>query len=585
MSRAFRNQRKNLLAIGVYTALAVALSWPLLIHLDTHILGDQSHPGLKGDLFYLYALERKLDAGAEGGLLHTTLLGFPDGIQVTPRVTYSLHLGIYLPLVGALDTFAGRNIAILLFLVLNGFAMHLLAREPWGRPLWSAGARTGAPATSPNEAALNNELFAYMAGLLYAFGPYTFLKLQQGFTQKVVLFLIPLALLYLFRFLRTGRSTALAACWVSLLGVLLAYPPYAFFTILLGAPLVLMDQTLRQRTRELRYRVIAASALMAVLFGLVAVSLWGEVSHPMTIDRYDYQRLGGFLDLLHPFRWYPYAHNLRQIHCDQIPTLRLGLPILVTLLAVLGAAVRVSGTRVPTVWALFSLLVMAGPFLCLGDCDSPGVRLIKLPFYYLGQLPLSNVLKFPIRMYPLVLIALLFGAGRTLVFVHGRFGHRISRWGIPLMAFVLGIVVIENRVVFPEYGRFIVEEARIPSFYREHRGDHVALHLPVRPSSFQDYHLVSALSHHSLVNGGIDGPSKIRLPPAGASPSEKEQFVQRLRSWGVEFIVVHLDAYAQAPHPSSPEGGYEWLEQFCGPADVHEQDSLAVFYLDLHPSG
>ncbi len=586
MSRLMKNRRKDLLAIAVYSIFAVALSWPLLQNLDTHILGDQAHPGLRGDFFFLYTLQHKLGSDAEGEFLHTTLMGYPDGIPLDPVVGYSLHLAAFLPLVEALGTFAGRSMDILIVLVLNGLAMHLLAREPWGRSLWPVEAEAGGEGGPPSGgAALRNELFAYMAGFLYAFGPYTFLKLQQGFIQKAVLFLIPLVLLYLFRFLRTGRSTQLAACGGLLIGVLAVYPPYAVYLILFLAPLVLLDRTLRVRLWELRYKVFIASVLTALLFLMVALSLRGD-PRPMTIDMQDYQWQGGFLDLLHPFRWHPYARTFPLPPSALIPTLPLGFPILITILALLGAVLGVSRTRVPTIWALLTVLVMAGPFFCFGDCDDPGARQFRLPFYYLGQLHLGAVLKFPIRMYPLVLIALLFAAGRTLIFLHSKLGGRVSRWGVPLMALVLGLVVVENRLVFPEYRRFIVEEARIPSFYEEYRGDHVALHLPIESPKPHDYLFASAMSHHSLVNGYMDHVCKITQPPTSAPLSEKERFVEKLRSWGVDYIVVHLDGYhttrqrVSGRHQRVPgEEVPRWLEQLCGPPKVYEQDRIVVYFL------
>jgi hypothetical protein len=180
--------RGLLAAAALYTALAVAYTWPLAPHLADRVPHDGYDPLLNSFLLWWNAHRLPLTQAwwnapfffPLGGTmaLSETLLGL--SLLATP-----------LQWAGATPLLA-HNVVYLLSFPLCGLAMHLLARE--------LGAREGV---------------ALVAGLAFAFAPYRAAHLAH--VQVLCAFWIPLVFLGLHRFLRTGRRRDLAlaaAAWM-----------------------------------------------------------------------------------------------------------------------------------------------------------------------------------------------------------------------------------------------------------------------------------------------------------------------------------------------------------------------------------
>ncbi len=180
--------RGLLAAAALYTALAVAYTWPLAAHLADRVPHDGYDPLLNSFLLWWNAHRLPLTRGwwnapfffPLGGTiaLSETLLGL--SLLATP-----------LQYAGASPLLA-HNVVYLLSFPLCGLAMHLLARE--------LGAREGV---------------ALVAGLAFGFTPYRAAHLAH--LQVLCAFWVPLVFLGLHRFLRTGRRRDLAlaaAAWM-----------------------------------------------------------------------------------------------------------------------------------------------------------------------------------------------------------------------------------------------------------------------------------------------------------------------------------------------------------------------------------
>lgn len=551
------------LAAVVYVVVAVGLSWPLVLHLDERFLGDATHPGNQGDLFFTYNLQVQMIDGRWPNILHTDLLRHPEGMPIDARVAFSAHQIANVAFMTVFGLLASRNLTALLILVLNALTMHLLARERSKR-----------------------EWFAYVGGLLFAFGPYAFLKIDQGFFQKTTLFAVPMILLYLLRVMEGGRRRDAVLCVVWLLVMLAIYPPYAVFCVAFGGLLVLGQGLAERNLLTLLKRVGPLATAVVVSFGGVALAIRGD-PRPTTMDisPQRYHLLGGFLDPLAPFRWYPYEHTFELPPCPIIPTMVLGLPILITALALFAVWAGVRYARVLALIAVALLVVMVGPYHA-PDGDAEGA--LALPYYYLGQLPMASVLKFPIRLYPWVLIALMIAAGGGLRVIEGWLRKLWPRAALAVFPVVLAAVIVENRLMFPEYARFMITELDVPQFYDDTRDEEfeALLLLPVEPMTTNEYLVVPAISGRKLVNGYMDQYPPIRIPAPDRDGFAPPEFRQILQEEGVGYIVVFVPPEeSDFMITAQEEGGQarvgprrlRWLDRWLGPPRVYRSDGMAVY--------
>jgi len=559
------------LAGVVYAAVAVGQSWPLVLGLDTKVLGDVSHPGSQGDLSFQYNLQRQMEQGRIPDLMHTDLLCHPEGMDIDARVAFSLHQALNVALMLMFGLLASRNLAALLMLVGNALAMHLLARERSDR-----------------------ELFAYLAGLLFGFGPYAFIKVQQGFFQKVCLFTVPLFVLLLFRVLERGRVRDQVLCGAAMVLTIAVYPPYAVFNAVFGGLLVVGHALARREIVLQSKRFVPLTVVFLVAFAGVALAIRGD-PRPVSMEMTEttFAGFGGFLDWRYPFRWLPYEFTFTHFPAAIIPGLPLGFPIGVTVLAGFAALVGAKRARLLVPIALLFGVVMLPPYLNVGGAPGePGATSVPMPFLLLGQLPMGSVLKFPIRLYPWVLIALVLAAGSGLRVLEGWLG-KVP--GAPWLAaavvpVALAAGIVENRLLFPEYGRFLITEPRLSAFYDEAADEDLAawLMLPPEPLFPNDYLYVAVMTETPLLNSYMEAPMPMVVPETESSEAMKEGFVEELDRMGVRYVVVHVATVdggyhgrvrGMAPGAVVPESlpPFAWLDRYCGLPRAWGDDGIVVY--------
>lgn len=559
---------RALLPLLIYISVALFMSWPLLLEMDTHVLGSIDHPGLKGDLFYQHDLHQQMKRGMIPSHNRIISLCYPEGLDLTQRDAFALHLLFYVLLMPLFGLLASHNLALLLALVLNAACMHKLIRER-----------------------VRSEPFAYLGGFLFGFGPYIFLKVQQGFPQKAFLFFIPLFVLSLLRALERDRRRDIILCGVYLLGALTVYPPYALFGVIFAAPLVLGTGLRQKNLRALCWRFLPLVLLLGGVFLLLAQAVASKET--VAINSHNYHRLGGYLDLARPFLWRPYAHTFDLPPAPFVADLTLGFPALLTMLALAAGVMGLGRARWLWLGVALMLTIMAGPFLTTGGAPGSGAASTwRLPAYILTRLPGSEAWWFPIRMYPWVLVALLLAAGKTL--------QRLSRsltaawWPAALAMAIPLLALAEHCLVFPQYGRFYVTELTTPQFYREIQQEDfpALLLLPPRSPERNRYLLDAVHSGRALVNGYWGGQITQEVPQQASPEGQKRAFLEKLARWRVRYIVVHLDLARRSLKDRGvdvPAGmpparllaldawPYGWLRSLCGPARIYAGDGMAVY--------
>ena len=560
---------KTLLAAIAYSLLAIALSWPLLLHLDSRVIGNIEHPGCQGDLFYQYDMQQQMRAGALPTHARLVTLNHPDGLEIPAKDRFAIHLLIYAVFMTVFGLLASHNLGVLTMVVLNALSMHLLARQRFGR-----------------------EDFAFLSGLAFGFSSYVFLKVQQGFPQKACLFFVPLFVLFLLRALERRGVANHVLMLLCLAGVMWIYPPYAVFDVAFALPLVLYRAWRSNEFWEVLWRFAPALLVVAVLFGIVAYTQQGDSSTTSVHVDLEFWRMeGGFL-AGSPFLWRPYA-MLQSPPVDWVATLPLGFPIVLTLLGGVAVVLGARDARLMAAIVAGMVVVMLGPYLALGgEPGDSGALTVKLPFYYLAQLPGGGALRFPIRLFPWALVALLLAAGSGLGAIRQQLGvadhgRKVLRVLVPVL---LVATALESRALFPEYSRFWSSELPSRQFYEEVRDQdfEALLLLPAMPMRRNAYLMEPLLSQRSLINGYWGGDMAVPIPGAGASPGELRAFAEQLRQAGAPYIAVwlhgldpvYVQRHAHDPPGAAAERGpppFAWLDALCGPPRIYAADGMAVY--------
>ncbi len=572
--RLWRRVPKLIVAFAVYALLATALAWPVVTQLDSVVIGHLDHPGCKGDLFYQYDMQQQMAAGEFPSHQRLVTLNHPEGMTLPPKDVFALHLMLYAAFMTVFGLLAAHNLSVLLMVVLDALAMHWLLRDRTGR-----------------------EDIAYLGGLLFGFGSYTMLKVQQGFPQKACLFFVPLFVLFLLRALERKQMRWHLAYMLCFVAILFVYPPYAVFDLAFAVPLIfgrLLRDSLPQRTFfDDLWRFAPSLIAVGLLFAFVMSTQKGDPTE-VYVDLLKYRTEGGFMPLTNPFLWYPYADSFAGTPpAAFIPGMTLGFPVLVSFVFVLALVLRVRDSLLLGGIIAGMVLLMLGPYLSFGGPPGPNSALtIKLPFYYLATLPGGGALRYPIRLYPWVMIAMLLVASGGLLRLRAMLGkgRRARRL---FSAGVLGLLllsVVENRLLFPQYRSVWYSELPERTYYEAIRGHEWAalLLLPPKPLTRCDYLLEPIVTGRSLVNGYWGGDMRLPLPEARDDDVVKYGFLSDLTRFHVRYIVVrleNLDPNYRLRHRDVPAGEqadrgpppFDWLDALCGPPRLWVDVAAAIY--------
>ncbi len=164
-----------------YVILAVVFTWPLLLHVDTHVIGE-----FPGDNFeYVWKTWWIADALRRGeSPLVYPYMGYPDGYELAQSEITPIHTVLLLPLTLTLGEVVTYNLAMLLTVVLSGWFVFLLCRR------WYP--KVPAP-------------IAFIAGMEFALCPYRVGRIHGHLNLAGTQYL-PLALIALDRWLDSRRT-------------------------------------------------------------------------------------------------------------------------------------------------------------------------------------------------------------------------------------------------------------------------------------------------------------------------------------------------------------------------------------------
>ncbi len=547
-----------LIAGALVLACAVLLaSWPLPARLGTSLPGSLDHPGLQGDLFFQWNLGQQMEQGRFPDHLRTDYLRVPEGQEFETKVAFSLNLALFTLLMLPFDLLPAHNLAVLLILLLNGLAMYgtMVARH-------------------------RSVPFALGAAIAFAVGPFVFLKLDQGFVQKAMIFTVPPFLLFVLQLTERFRWRSALGAGAMVVLAAAVYPPYAAYNLLFAAILVPASLAARRRWRGALGTTGGLVAFGAVLLlfspqGGGGLEVAFEARAPATA-------LDGTLDPFRPFRWHPYRQVPPGAPVEFVRSLPMGLPVLATALC-LVAAFRRRGRALPLLLAAgtFSLL-MAGPYLARGgELVTIAGHPIPLPLALVGGTPYSLGFNYPVRLAPWVIAALLIGAGDGDRWLREWLSARAP--GKPAWVAIASVLlalalVVEGRLLFPEYRRLHVEEVTTPEYCSLIPEGAATLHLPYHAPGPHVYEFACVLCDRPTANSSLAASPPQRIPLPGDPEEVQRAFLDELAQAGVSHVLVHPPYYAEIgrmaehhePSLGPPELGHSgravesWLSMLCG---------------------
>lgn len=336
----------------VFTILSLIMTYPLVLHLGTAIMGPP------GDNFeYLYKVYWFEHALLEEGTspFFIPQVFYPFGYHVALSETSLSNTLAVLPVTALFGEVVGYNTAILLSFVLSGCGMYLLVRDLTG----SKGA-------------------GMLSGAIFAYGPYRMAHLGAGHLPLMGTQWLPLLLWATERWVRDcrRRDAALSGLFYAL-GALSSWYYAYMYGLVVAIYLLVRGRPWRRDWRN-RHRVAGGVVFLAVAGLLVLPAAWpllrlsaqGEMAHASLSLSYVDQWSASLRDFVLPSAMHPlWGSSIMALWPQNVHENLLYLGIVPLLLAAVGWRLEASGPiKRAYLWLGGSSLVLAlGTTLHLGS--------------------------------------------------------------------------------------------------------------------------------------------------------------------------------------------------------------------------
>jgi hypothetical protein len=606
-----RKQTIHLAVLVAYALLAVAMTWPLVRHMGSHVPGSETwafdeYTFVWNTWWFRTSL---LELGQDP--LYTGYTFYPLGVSLV-LYTYNLFNAIVALPLALLPLPAISNLTFLLTTALTGYGAFLLVRY-----LMVAGPR---PPTAAGT------LAAFLAGLIYAFGSYRMVYAAIGHYDMWSTAWIPFYTLFFLRAVDEGgqpRHAVLAGLFFAL--AMLNEMIFGVFLAILSA--ILLAFALARRPGR------AAVARRLALMVLVAALLYAPVLLPILREMAAGYELAGWgdaeklsvdlLGLVTPTALHPLGGDwetaLRQARegtgrFRDVNTVFLGWAGLA--LAALGAfAYRRRLAAWTTSLVVFATLSL-GPLLQINgrstfDLDGLTANM-PLPFILLHYLPLVKANRVPNRFSVVLMLglAVLAAFGALWLLERAAKQGRTGKWLLAAGATLLAVLVVFDHWSVP----LPLTDARLPAAYEEiaaEPDDFAILQLPLgwrnsfgvqgaedtRTQYYQAYH------RKRLLSGNIsrNPPEKfdyfrqapileslIALQTYGEVDAERraadrDTAAEFLRFYDIRYVVAAPGVPGRPPYVDTRDEALAYVEEVLPLTRVYDAEGWVVFRVEQPP--
>lgn len=605
--------KRHLLVIGLYSLLALVLTYPLVLHFTTHVPGDGGDdPALAWNLWWVkYAL---LDLGASP--FHCDYMFHPIGINLAFYTLTVLNALISIPLQVTFGLIPASNIVLLSSFVLGGYGTFLLSRH-----LLSEKDTFGAP---------------FMAGLVYAFSSSKLFYASLGQFNIASSQWIPLCVLFLLKMQKRPerlRYTLLAALF--LLFQAWAEMTYAsfllVFVIILATYELIRSIGKDQRTGVLLFlrNLILVGFLFAAGFSPILSAMIPDL---LTEGDFFVQGSGfaedfsadlvGFLvpTQLHPWlgslvEGFAFPHNKGQ-------HLFLGYTVLALALWAIVGLRRDTTVRFWAVSAGIFFLLCLGPSLRVNGTDTG----LPLPFLLMQQLPFFKGNRYPSRYSVLLMLSLAVLVGHAVSQIserlRARFETQNPRSPLPpairnpqsaIFSLLFATLFTFEHLSIP----LPLSDVRVPAVYRTiaaESGDFAVLEVPLawrngfritgtHHPAFMHAQFYQTVHHKRILGGNTSRNPEFKFQYFTEAPvinslialetgheidettlkEDKALAPEVLRFLGVRYIVVHTLHQTGDP-PVTTDRVIPYVEATMPVEKFHDQGGIMAYRVALPSS-
>ncbi len=451
--------RIHLLIIGLYLVLSLALTYPLVLHFTTHVLGSATwafdeYTFLWNMWWFKYSI-----FDLQTNPLYSSFIFYPLGISLI-LYTYHLHNALLsVPLQPFLSLATINNIFLIGSLTLSGYGTFLLLeylitaqRPPLATDLQSIAQQCRDDRSLHSPFSILHSLScrgmaAFLGGIVYAFTASRFIYLAMGHYNFASNHWIPFYALYVIKTIREPRAKN--ALWAGIFLTLTLSCEMTYGVFLAVFTIIYLLFTNRKKVLDIQF--VRRLALLAITFLLTYSPMLYSVSREMLYGGYTLEGWGDALKLstdllgfftptkLHPLWGGDWARELRAVvegtaQFSDVNTAFIGY---MTLLLAIFALLKYRRTlKIWGVAALTSAILSLGPLLQINgqylfDLDgllAEAKVTFPMPFALLHYLPITNANRAPNRFSVIMTLSLAVMVGYAAFWILNRVPSKSGGW-------------------------------------------------------------------------------------------------------------------------------------------------------------
>jgi len=610
--------KRHLLVIGLYSLLALVLTYPLALHFTTHVPGDGGDdPALAWNLWWVkYAL---LDLGTNP--FHCNYMFHPIGINLAFYTLTVLNALLSIPLQGTLGLVAASNVVLLSSFVLGGYGTFLLVRHLLAEkhPL----SLTPSPPPFIPYA-------PFIAGLVYAFSSSKLFYASLGQFNIASSQWIPFCVLFLLKMQKRPerlRYPLLAALF--LLFQAWAEMTYASFLLVFVVILVAWEliRSVGKNHKTEALLFLRNLILMGLLFVVGLAPILSAMIPDLLAEGDFFVQGSGFAEVfsadlvgfLVPTQLHPWLGSLVQglaFPRDKGQHLFPGYTVLALALWAMVRLRREAAVRFWTLSAAIFFLLCLGPSLRVNGADTG----LPLPFLLMQQLPFFKGNRYPSRYSVLLVLSLAVLVGYAISWISRKLKSKSSnlKYPIPNNQYPNAICYLLWAILFTFEHLSVplpLSDMRVPEVYRAiaaEPGDFAVLEVPLawrngfritgtHHAAFMYAQFYQTVHRKRILGGNTSRNPEFKFQYFTEAPiinslialetgHEIDQATLKedqalapevLRFLGVRYIVVHT---LQTDDPQvTPDRVIPYLEATLPVERFHDQGGIVAYRVKLPP--
>lgn len=574
--------QESLLAWLFFLGVAILVTWPMVLTLQTQVLGDPANDVWNHLWGYWWVKDSLLNHHQLP--VATDLLNHPRGGTLffidLSNALFSLPLQLLFGLV------ASYNLTLLFHLTLNGFGAWLLARHLTRNPVASL-----------------------VAGVIYGFSPHLLAQIHNGISETINAGWLPIFLLFYLKTFQEARLYNALLAGLALFMTTFSNWYYGLFGLLVVS-IHLLTQLGASWRRLISPGLLGRLVLMGVSYGVLVAPLMGLLSYTLSAKdaivgrapEFVYQTLirHNMTDLLIFFHTGQFrSPDLKARYGEDLIIVGyLGYSAL--LLAALPFLQRRS--REVRLWAILGVtffIFALGPFLYVNGAyvELQG-RWIPLPFLlFFHAFPLFSRISHAFRFVIMVSLTLGILAAYGLKGLQARSGRAVALLGTLA---ICALVLAETFYLSPAPWPLVRSEVKSPSYYQllaDEPGSFAVLDLPIGvPTLKRAIYTFGQTVHGKKIPYGLNDPFpqtllgnrfisylvnleflKMEMLPLMLPDLDILAGIEQLKAQQYRYILVHDDLFFTASQASRVHRVLSW---YLGDPERYPGDHLSVYRLE-----